>query len=72
MAKKITEKYFYQTKVSTGDRGTTTADEYGVLILKYWNGEWYITNCANVGIDGIKPNTPYKLDNDGNFVEVKG
>ena len=51
-----------------GDNGTATAGVRGCIILKHWNGERYITLCANVGIDGIKPNTPYHVV-DGKIVE---
>ena len=56
---------------TAGDKGTATAGYYGTLCIKHWDGSRYRLNVAYVGEDGIKANTPYKLDNEGNFVEVK-
>ena len=55
----------------TGNKGTATAGGYGTLCIKHWDGLRYRLNVAYVGEDGIKANTPYKLDDEGNFVEVK-
>ena len=69
----------YGGTATTGDIGTATAGHYGTatagyggtLCIKHWDGMRYRIKVAYVGEDGIKPNTPYKLDNEGNFVEVK-
>jgi hypothetical protein len=54
-----------------GYRGTVLAGEGGMLVLKHWTGERCIVRCANVGIDGIEPNTPYRLSDGGErFVKV--
>ena len=56
---------------TAGDRGTATTGDGGTLCIKHWDGSRYRLNVAYVGEDGIKVNTPYKLDANGNFVEVK-
>ena len=53
-----------------GDNGTATAGNNGVIIIKHWNGEIYVPKVAIVGENGIKPNTLYKLDSEGNFIEA--
>ncbi len=56
---------------TAGDRGTATAGDYGCLVLKHYSKGRYFVRSANVGLNGIKPNTAYKLDESGeNFVEV--
>ena len=55
---------------TAGVRGTATAGDDGVLILMHWTGARCVRRVALVGQDGIKPNTKYKLDVDGKFVEV--
>jgi len=55
----------------TGFYGIATSEEHGILIIHWWdtiNLKRKIS-IAYVGENGIKPNTPYKLDKDGNFVE---
>ena len=59
-----------QGTATAGDRGTATAGEDGVLIIQRWNGKRYRYQVANVGEDGILPNTPYQLDEDGKFVKA--
>ena len=55
---------------TAGDEGTATAGDNGVIIIKHWNGEKYVPKIAIVGENGIKPNTLYKLDSEGNFIEA--
>jgi len=57
---------------TAGDRGTATAGDSGELRIKHWDdkAERYRTKVAWVGEDGIKANTPYRLDDNGNFFEV--
>ena len=55
--------------------GTAQAGEGGVIAI-LWRDDWssvshYKLRRARVGENSIKPNTPYKLDDEGNFVEVK-
>jgi len=40
-----------------------------MLVFKHWNGKRDVVLYANVGIDGIKPDTPYRVV-DGKIVEV--
>jgi hypothetical protein len=55
---------------TAGYGGTATAGYGGSIILKHRTGNRYMVKAFNVGIDGIKPNTPYKLDDNGNIVEA--
>lgn len=47
------------------------AGDQGVIVLRYSDGERWRVKVGYVGEDGIKPDAPYGLDNDGNFVEDK-
>ena len=47
-----------------------TGGDRAVLVLSYHADRKRIVT-AYVGEDGIKPNTPYKLDSNNNFAEVK-
>ena len=55
---------------SAGDGGTASAGDEGTLVIKYWDGDRYRLAVGYVGEDGIKPNTPYRVEN-GRLVEVK-
>jgi hypothetical protein len=57
---------------TSGDSGTSISGYGGTLIIKYWDekSKRYRVAIAYVGENGIKPNTPYKLDIKGNFTEV--
>jgi hypothetical protein len=57
--------------VTGGDHATVTGGDYATLILKHHDGNRARTVVAYVGEDGIKPNTPYKLNVNGEFVEVQ-
>ena len=54
---------------TAGYRGTATAGDGGSIIIQRWNGKRYKYECAEVGEGGLTPNQPYRLDNDGEFVE---
>ena len=60
----------YGTSTS-GYKGTSTSGYKGTLVIQWHDGKRYRLAVAYVGEKGIKPNTPYKLDNEGNFVEVE-
>ena len=60
----------YAGTATAGDSGTVEAGEDGVLVLLRWNGKRYKLCVAEVGENGIKPRTPYRLDKEGRFVEV--
>ena len=54
-----------------GYGGFAAAGEGGVIVITQWDGSRYLRKCAMVGEGGLKPNTPYRLDdNSGNFREV--
>jgi len=55
----------------TGFYGTAISGELGILIIHWWDSINLRRkmSIAYVGENGIKPNTPYKLDKDGNFME---
>ena len=52
-----------------GEFSTVKGDNWSVLQLLYWDGRKRLV-IAYVGEDGIKPNTPYRLNNDHQFEEV--
>jgi len=54
---------------TAGNGGTATAGDGGSIIIQRWNGKRYKYECAEVGEGGLTPNQPYRLDNDGEFVE---
>ena len=53
---------------TAGDYGTATAGDGGILVIKYYDGNRYRFATAYVGENGILPNTPYRLDDNHNFV----
>jgi hypothetical protein len=57
--------------VSGGDEATVTGGYWAELRLSYWDGDRRRTALAYVGENGIKPNTPYRLDENHKFVEAK-
>ena len=67
-----------RSTLSGGDYSTLTGGHYSTLtggncsrlFFHYWDDWRYIGVAANVGVNGIKPNTPYQCDNMGNIVEV--
>lgn len=61
----------YRGTATAGNGGTATAGYRGCLVLKHYSKGRYFVRSANVCLNGIKPNTAYKLDESGeNFVEV--
>ena len=60
----------YGTSTS-GKKGTSTSGDGGTLVIKYWdeNTGRYKLSTAYVGENGILPNTPYVLNNKGEFVK---
>jgi hypothetical protein len=60
----------YRGTSTSGNRGTATSGNRGTLVIKHFDGSRYRLRVAYIGEDGIKPNTPYKLDSEGNFVEA--
>ena len=58
---------------SSGYRGTSTSGDGGEIRIRYWdsNAQLYRTKVGYVGEDGIKANTPYKLNEQHEFIEVE-
>ena len=57
---------------TAGNYGTTIAGEEGCISIQFWNKEKE-KYCRKIGLvtDGqLKANTPYKLDENGEFIEV--
>ena len=57
---------------TAGTGGTATAGDYGTIVLAWWDDKlarrrWV---AGDVGIDGIKADTPYRCE-DGRLVEVE-
>ncbi len=55
---------------TAGDYGTATAGDGGILVIKYYDGNRYRLATVYVGENGILPNTPYRLDDNHNFVKA--
>ena len=55
---------------TAGYRGTASAGDGGIIQIKWWDGARYRIAVAYVGEDGIKPNTPYRVEN-GKFAEAR-
>ena len=71
---------------TAGDRGTATAGRYGTataerfgiatagiggtIIIKYYDGRVRY-RVGYIGKDGLKPDTPYRLNDDNDFEEVE-
>jgi hypothetical protein len=51
---------------TAGYRGTATAGEGGIIAILHRDKR----RCAEVGKGGLKPNTPYKLDENGEFIPL--
>ena len=56
--------------VTGGDRSTVTGGDGSILSLKWFDGKRTRIVTAYVGEDGIEPNVPYKLDDNGKFVRA--
>ena len=55
---------------TAGDRGTATAGDSGVISIEYYDGQRYHHLIGDIGENGLKPNTPYRVEN-AKFVEAK-
>ena len=70
----------YKGTATVGDYGTATVGDYGTvtggenaeLRIRWYDygAKRYRTAIAYVGENGIKPNTPYRLNDEHQFVEV--
>ena len=56
---------------TAGIGGTATAGYEGCISILYWNGKAYKRAIFAVGKNGIKPNVAYRVDGQGNPIEVK-
>ena len=54
---------------TAGYRGTATAGEGGVISIEYYDGQRYRRLIGAIGVNGLKPNTPYRVE-DEKFVEA--
>ena len=63
----------YSGTATAGNSGTATAGNSGEIRIRYYDNtaERYRTKIAYVGEDGIKANTPYKLNDKHEFAEVE-
>ena len=55
---------------TAGYMGTATAGEGGVISIEYYDGQRSRRLIGAIGKDGLKPNTPYRVES-GKFVEAK-
>ncbi len=64
----------YRAMVTGGDDATVTGGYRATILISYWDHEKHRKRVVvgYVGEDGIKANTPYRLDSDHNFVAVEG
>ena len=60
----------YGATVTGGDNATVTGGDNATLLLSFYNGRKRVVT-AYVGENGIKPNTPYRLNEVHEFEEVK-
>jgi hypothetical protein len=61
----------YGTSTS-GNKGTSTSGYKGTILIKYWckNSNRYKVKIGYIGENELKSNTPYRLDESNEFVEV--
>jgi hypothetical protein len=59
---------------TSGDGGTSTSGYGGTISILHWNGKRYNLKIASVkdedGDGDLKPNVKYRLNENGDFVEV--
>ena len=60
----------YEGTATAGQGGTATVGEWGRIQIEWWDGRRYRIPTGYVGENGIKPDTAYRLDDAGQFVEV--
>ena len=53
-----------------GYRGTATAGYWGTLIITWYDGSRRRRAVGYIGEDGLKPDTPYRVNERGEFVEA--
>ena len=57
--------------ITGGDRATITGGDGATIVIRYWNGQRYKTAVFDVGEAGVKPNTPYRVNDKGELQEVQ-
>ena len=62
----------YEGTATAGYEGMATAGDKGTLIIRRWDGKRYRTVVGYIGENGLEPNTPYKLNDAGEFVKADG
>ena len=55
---------------TVGENGTAVAGEGGTIIIRYYEANRWRVKVGYIGESGLKPDTPYKLDNAGEFVKA--
>ena len=64
----------YAGTATAGARGTATAGARGIVAIQFWNGKHWKTKIATIkdedGHGDLKPNVKYRLNENGDFVEV--
>jgi hypothetical protein len=57
---------------TAGDRGTATAGDGGSIVIRWWDAEraGYRLRAGLIGEDGLRPNTPYRLNDAHEFEAV--
>lgn len=62
----------YSGTATVGDEGTAMAGDEGTIVIQRWDDKRkrHRTIVGYIGENGLEPNTPYKLDDAGNFVKA--
>lgn len=55
---------------TSGNHGTATSGNYGILSIKWHDGNRNRTSIGYIGENGLLADTPYKLDDNGQFIET--
>ena len=61
----------YDGTATAGDDGTATAGDRGTLIITWYDGSRPRRAVGYIGEDGLKPDTPYRVNGRGEFYEVE-
>ena len=56
---------------TSGDGGTSTSGDGGTLIITWYDGSRPRRAVGYIGEDGLKPDTPYRVNRRGEFYEVE-
>ena len=61
----------YKGSSTSGYGGTSTSGDGGTLIITWHDGSRYRRAVGYIGEDGLRPDTPYRVNSRGEFYEVK-